>query len=147
MAESSDSLDWRPWGQEAFAQAGADQKPVLLTVGATWSLGCAEILRTTYRDQIVRDLVARYFIPVWVDADDRPDINDRYNLGGWPTIAFLTPDGQLLGGQTFAEPTRMAALLERVASAYTARRTEFSSPAGLVPSTAASESASGSALH
>jgi len=145
MAESSDSLDWRPWGQEAFAQAGTDQKPILLTVGATWSLGCAEILRTTYRDQVVRDLVTRYFIPVWVDADDRPDINDRYNLGGWPTIAFLTPDGQLLGGQTFTEPTRMAALLERVASAYTARHTEFSSPAGVPPSTASSESASGSA--
>ena len=103
------------------------------------------MLRTTYRDQVVRDLVARHFIPVWVDADDRPDINDRYNLGGWPTITFVTPDGQLFGGQTFTEPTRMAALLERVASAYTARRTEFSSPAGLPPSTAASPCVSGSA--
>ena len=145
MAESSDSLDWRPWGHEAFAQAGADQKPVLLTVGATWSLGCAEMLRTTYRDQAVRALVARHFIPVWVDADDRPDINDRYNLGGWPTTAFLTPDGQLLGGQTFTEPTRMAALLERVASAYAERRAELSSPAGPPPSTATSTSGSDSA--
>lgn len=77
IAELSDSLDWRPWGREAFAQAHADQKPVLLTVGASWSLGCAEILRTTYRDDAVRELVDRHFIPVWVDADDRPDINDR----------------------------------------------------------------------
>ena len=87
------------------------------------------MLRTTYRDDVVRELVDRHFIPVWVDADDRPDINDRYNLGGWPTTAFLTPDGQLLGGQTFTEPARMAALLHRVAGAYAARRTEFSSGA------------------
>lgn len=138
MTESSDLLDWRPWGREAFAQAGADQKPVLLTVGAAWSLGCAEMLRTTYRDETVRNLVDRHFIPVWVDADDRPDINDRYNLGGWPTTAFLTPDGQLLGGQTFTEPTRMAALLERVASAYAARRGEITSPVAPPPRTGAS---------
>ena len=139
--DSSDSVDWRPWGREAFAQAGVDQKPVLLTVGATWSLGCAEMLRTTYRDEGVRDLVDRCFVPVWVDADDRPDINDRYNHGGWPTTAFLTPDGQLLGGQTFTDPTRMVALLERVASAYAARRAELSSPVGPPPSTVASASA------
>ena len=145
MTESPDSLDWRPWGREAFAQAGADQKPVLLTVGAAWSFGCAEMLRTTYRDEVVRGLVDRHFVPVWVDADDRPDINDRYNLGGWPTTAFLTPDGQLLGGQTFTEPTRMAALLERVASAYAARRAELSSPTGPQPTTVASTGGSGSA--
>ena len=88
MTESSRSLDWHQWGREAFAQADADQKPVLLTVGAAWSLGCAEMLRTTYQDGVVRELVERHFIPVWVDADDRPDINDRYSLGGWPTTAF-----------------------------------------------------------
>ena len=145
MTESSDLLAWRPWGREVFAQAGADQKPVLLTVGATWSLGCAEMLRTTYRDEAVRDLVDRHFIPVWVDADDRPDINDRYNLGGWPTTAFLTPDGQLLGGQTFTEPTRMVALLERVASAYAARRGELRSPVGPPPRTVPSPRDAGSA--
>lgn len=129
MTVSSDSVDWRPWGGEAFAHANAEQKPVLLTIGAAWSLGSAEMLRTTYRDDAVRGLVDRYFVPVWVDADDRPDINDRYNLGGWPTTAFLTPDGQLLGGQTFTDPTRMAELLQRVATAYAARRAEFGSVA------------------
>ena len=144
-SDSSDSLDWRPWGREVFEQAGVDQRPVLLTVGATWSLGCAEMLRTTYRDEVVRDLVDRHFIPVWVDADDRPDINDRYNLGGWPTTAFLTPDGQLLGGQTFTDPTRMAELLERVAGAYAARRAELSAPASRPPGPVVSTTSSGSA--
>ena len=136
--DSSNSVDWQPWGREAFARAGVDQKPVLLTVGATWSLGCAEMLRTTYRDSDVRDLVDRCFVPVWVDADDRPDINDRYNLGGWPTTAFLTPDGQLLGGQTFTEPVRMAALLERVATAYATRGAELGAPVDPTSRTGAS---------
>ena len=128
--ESVDALDWQTWGPEAFAQAEAEQKPILLTVGAAWSFGCAEMLRTTYRDVEVRQLVERFFVPIWVDADDRPDINDRYNLGGWPTTAFLTPTGQLLGGQTFTDSIRMAQLLQQVSSAYATRHEEFNSAEG-----------------
>lgn len=128
--ESFDSLDWQTWGPEAFAQAETEQKPILLTVGAAWSFGSAEMLRTTYRDAEIRQLVERFFVPIWVDADDRPDINDRYNLGGWPTTAFLTPTGQLLGGQTFTDSTRMAQLLQQVSSAYATRHEEFGLAAG-----------------
>ena len=130
MMESVDALDWQTWGPEAFAQAEAEQKPILLTVGAAWSFGSAEMLRTTYRDVEVRQLVERFFVPIWVDADDRPDINDRYNLGGWPTTAFLTPTGQLLGGQTFTDSIRMAQLLQQVSSAYATRHEEFNSAEG-----------------
>jgi uncharacterized protein YyaL (SSP411 family) len=145
MTELSGLLDWRSWGGEAFAQAGADQKLVLLTVGVAWSFECAEMLRTTYQDEAVRDLIDRHFIPIWVDADERPDINDRYNFGGWPTTAFLTPDGQLLGGQTCTEPIRMVALLERVGSAYATHRGALSSSVRSLPTTVVSPRDSGSA--
>ena len=125
MLTSSHSVDWRPWGAEAFAEAEAEQRAVLLSVGVSWSLGCAQMLRTTYCDRSVLDLIDRRFIPIWVDADDRPDINDRYNLGGWPTTAFLTSDGQFLGGQTFTESGRMADLLQQVADAYASRLPEL----------------------
>ncbi len=72
---------------------------------------------TTYRDDDVRELIERRFVPILVNADDRPDVADRYGLGGWPTTAFLTPDGRVLGGQTFTGPAEMVALLERVARA------------------------------
>lgn len=129
------SLEWLPWGTAAFDQARETQRPVLLTVGATWSLGCAEMHRTTYQDPSVLELVNDAFVAVWVDADERPDIADRYGLGGWPTTAFLTPDGHLLGGQTFTDPSRMADLLTRVAKAFDARRVELSAsgPTAVVP--------------
>ena len=126
MTPPSLSPDWLPWGSAAFERARDAQRPILLTIGTTWSLGCAEMNRTTYRDPSVLELVNDSFVPVWVDADDRPDIGDRYGLGGWPTIAFLTADGRLLGGQTFTEPSPMVLLLTRVAEAFNARRAELS---------------------
>ena len=77
--------------------------------------------RTTYRDPVVCGLIQQRYIPVWVDADRRPDVNERYNLGGWPTTAFLTPAGQLLGGETYVPPDRMAMLLRRVGDAFDGR--------------------------
>ena len=77
--------------------------------------------RTTYRDPVVCGFIQQRYIPVWVDADRRPDVNERYNLGGWPTTAFLTPAGQLLGGETYVPPDRMAMLLRRVGDAFDGR--------------------------
>ena len=83
------------------------------------------MVRTTYSDPIVCRLIERRFMPVWVDADRRPDISERYNLGGWPTTAFLTPTGRLLGGETYVEAGRMAGLLTQVADAFASRRAEL----------------------
>lgn len=98
---------------------------MLLAVGAAWCPACAGMARTTYRDPAVCDVIERHYVPVRVDADRRPDIGERYTLGGWPTTAFLTPTGQLLGGETYVEPPRMARLLRRVAEAYERRRDEL----------------------
>ena len=119
-------MAWLPWSGEAFARARAECAPVLLAIGAAWCRGCAEMARTTYRDPAVCELIARHFVPVAVDADRRPDVSERYSLGGWPTTAFLTPAGRLLGGETFVDPGRMATLLERVAEAFARRREEIS---------------------
>lgn len=97
-------------------------------IGTRWSYGCAEMYRTTFQDGEVNGLIAGGFVPVQVDADERPDINNRYHLGGWPTIAFLTPDGRLLGGQRFTGPRSMADLLHRVARAFDARAAELMTP-------------------
>ena len=91
MGDPSGGITWLPWGREAFARAQADEAPILLAIGASWCRWCSEMSRTTYRDPAVRQLIDRRFVPVWVDAARRPDVNERYNLGGWPTTAFLTP--------------------------------------------------------
>jgi hypothetical protein len=133
MNESLQFPDWLPWGLEAFTRARESGKPILLTVGAAWSFGCAEMVRTTYRDPSVVERVRRDFVCVWVDADERPDISERYNLGGWPTTAFLTAGGQMLGGETFTDPVRMTKLLTRVVEAFAARRDELTAPATSPP--------------
>ena len=118
-------VDWLPWGRAAFAWAADERRPVLLAVGAAWCAACAGMGRTTYSDPAVCDLIERHYVPVRVDADRRPDIAERYTLGGWPTTAFLTPDGQLLGGETYVDPPRMALLLRRVAGEFERRRDEL----------------------
>jgi uncharacterized protein YyaL (SSP411 family) len=118
-------VPWEPWSAAAFARASREAKPVLLSITAAWCGACHEMDRTTYADPGVAALVAERFVPVRVDADHRPDINERYNLGGWPTTAFLTADGQLITGGTFIAVDRMPGVLTRVAEAFAARVVEY----------------------
>jgi hypothetical protein len=74
--------------------------------------------RTTYSDPRVIRMLKERFIPIRVDADKRPDIQDRYLLGGWPTTAFLVPDGRILTGTTFVPPDAMAQKLQEVDALY-----------------------------
>jgi uncharacterized protein YyaL (SSP411 family) len=114
-------IDWQEWDSAAFARAARERKPVLLSITAAWCDACHEMDRTTYAAPEVDAIVRERFIPVRVDTDRRPDINERYNLGGWPTTAFLTPDGELMTGGTFVSAERMRGVLERVAAAFEER--------------------------
>jgi hypothetical protein len=107
-------VHWLPWGSEAFLRARAEAKPVLLSIVTPWSNGCREMDRVCFRDEGTAALINDRLVPVRVDADHRPDIADRYDLGGVPTTAFLTPDGRLLGGGTFVPPDRLRAAVARV---------------------------------
>jgi len=111
-------IDWQPWNPDAFALAARERKPVLLSIAAAWCGACHEMDRTTYADAEVAAVVRERFVPVRVDADRRPDINDRYNLGGWPTTAFLTPGGGLITGGTFVAAAAMPGVLTRVAAEF-----------------------------
>ena len=73
---------WLEWSAEAFDRAAAARKPVLLSLVTAWSDECATMDATTYSHPSVESLVADRFIAIRVDADRRPDINERYNLGG-----------------------------------------------------------------
>ena len=98
---------------------------MLLSISATWCHWCHEMDRTSYSDPAVVSLINDRFVPVRVDADERPDINERYNLGGWPTTAFLTPEGDVICGGTYVPVERMAALLDQVARAFAERSAEI----------------------
>ncbi len=84
---------------------------------------------TTYADPAVVSLVGERFVAIRVDADRRPDISERYSLGGWPTTAFLTADGALVGGGTFVSLDRMASALRHAADAFETRAAEITANA------------------
>ena len=117
MNPTSNGIDWLPWGPDAFSRARAEEKPILLSIVAPWSAGCREMDRVSYADAGIARTVAEQLIAIRVDADQRPDLADRYDFGGLPTTAFLTPKGQVLGGGTFVAPDRLHTALARLRGA------------------------------
>jgi uncharacterized protein YyaL (SSP411 family) len=112
------AIAWLPWSAASFARARTERKPVLLSIAPTWCRNSVEMDRSSFADPDVVARVGLRYVPIRVDADRRPDICERYSLGGWPTTAFLTPEGGLLGGGTYVDHERLADVLERVADAF-----------------------------
>ena len=118
-------IDWLPWARSTFDRAQAEDKPVLLSISAAWCHWCHEMDETTYSDPDVQSLLSSNFLAVRVDNDHRPDINARYNVGGWPTTAFLTPHGGLIGGATYLPPDQFIAMLSELQDAYRADKPQL----------------------
>ena len=111
-------IQWWQWGEAAFERARAEDKPVLLSISAVWCHWCHVMDETSYSDLEVIRLIDRLFIPIRVDNDQRPDINARYNMGGWPTTAFLTPNGDVISGGTYMPPEQLKSALASVSESY-----------------------------
>ena len=118
-------IEWRGWSDGAFEEAGRLDRPILLSISAVWCHWCHVMDETTYSNAGVIDLMNREYVPIRVDNDLRPDINQRYNMGGWPTTAFLTSSGEILTGATYLPPDQMADALARIASYYRTQRPEI----------------------
>ncbi len=130
---------WREWNGAAFAQAQAEDKPILLDIGAVWCHWCHVMDRESYENAEVARIINDSFIPVKVDRDERPDIDARYQVavsaltgqGGWPLTAFLTPDGRPFYGGTYFPPDDrtgrpgMQRLLEAIAHNYRTHRNQI----------------------
>lgn len=111
-------VDWQPWGPAAFAKAQEEDKPVLLSISAVWCYWCHVMDETTYTDPDVQEIIRDNFVAVRVDNDHRPDINSRYNVGGWPTTGFLTGHGGLIGGATYLPPDQLISMMAELIDAY-----------------------------
>ncbi len=102
-------VQWHAWGEAAFARAQAEDKPILLDIGAVWCHWCHVMDRESYEDPEIAALINEHFVAVKVDRDERPDVDARYQAavsaisgqGGWPLTAFLTPDGRPYFGGTY----------------------------------------------
>lgn len=111
-------IEWSSWSREAFEKAKKEGKLILLDLSAGWCHWCHVMDETTYSDKHVIDTINSKFIPVRVDIDERPDISERYNRGGFPTTAFLSDKGESVWGGTYVPPQDMKRIMEAVLSAH-----------------------------
>ncbi|MGE0405618.1 MAG: thioredoxin domain-containing protein [Candidatus Korobacteraceae bacterium] len=129
---------WHEWGEEAFALAQRENKPILLDIGAVWCHWCHVMDRESYESPEVAEIINEHYIAVKVDRDERPDVDSRYQAavsamtgqGGWPLTAFLTGDGKPFYGGTYFPPVEnfgrpsFSRVLLTIANAYREKRDE-----------------------
>jgi len=112
------SIKWLPWSERSFKKAQDDRRPVLLSISATWCHWCHVMDDNTFSNETVIDTINDQFIPIRIDNDKRPDINRRYNMGGWPSVAFLTPSKKVITGTTYEPPDTLLKLLNEVSDYF-----------------------------
>ncbi len=137
-------IDWHEWGDAAFARAKAENKPILLDIGAVWCHWCHVIDRESYENPEIAAVINQHFVAVKVDRDERPDVDARYQSaisalsgqGGWPLTGFLLPDGRPFFGGTYFPPEDrygrrgFKSILLLVADAFQNKRAELDQSAG-----------------
>ncbi|HUY53941.1 MAG TPA: thioredoxin domain-containing protein [Candidatus Nanopelagicaceae bacterium] len=134
----SNPVDWFPWGEEAFARARAEDRPILLSVGYSSCHWCHVMAHESFEDGATAALQNRLFVSIKVDREERPDVDRVYmealqamtGSGGWPMTVFLLPDGRPFFAGTYFPPQDRHGLpsfrrvLEAVEQAYRERRGE-----------------------
>ncbi len=137
-------IRWHEWGEEAFSRAKAENKPILLDIGAVWCHWCHVMDRESYESDKIAEIVNDKFIAVKVDRDERPDVDSRYQTavaaisgqGGWPLTVFLTAEGKPFYGGTYFPPVdsmgrpSFTKILLAIAEAYNDRRDDVEREAG-----------------
>ena len=118
-------INWLEWGKEAFEKAKKEDKPILLDLTAVWCHWCHVMDATSYSDEQCTKIINEDFVPVKVYIDKRPDIRERYNMGGFPSTVFLNPEGHIIAGETYVPPERFKLVLEAVKDSYKKRKDEI----------------------
>ena len=138
LQHAHNPVDWYPWGDEAFAKARAEDKPVLLSVGYSACHWCHVMEHESFENPEIAGVMNQHFVSVKVDREERPDVDQIYmqavqsltGHGGWPMTVFLTPDGAPFYGGTYFPPVDrhglpgFPRLLEAIADAWANRRGE-----------------------
>ena len=143
LQHAHNPVDWYPWGDEAFAKARRENKPIFLSIGYSTCHWCHVMERESFENDAVAAVLNRDFVPIKVDREERPDVDRIYMNalmqamglgGGWPLNAFLTPD---LEAVLTAAPTSrpharygrpgLIQVLPRVHEVWTERRAEVES--------------------
>lgn len=112
LQHARNPVDWYPWGEEAFARARAEDKPIFLSIGYSTCHWCHVMERESFENEEIARLFNDYVVAVKVDREERPDIDQLYmtflqamtGQGGWPMNLFLTPERKPFYGATYIPP-------------------------------------------
>ena len=139
LQHADDPVDWYPWGDEAWARAVAEDKPVFVSIGYASCHWCHVMQRESFASPEIAERLNAGFIAIKVDREERPDLDAAYlealqtlmGDAGWPMSIFLTPQRKLFFGGTYFPPSArdqlpsFAAVLESVADEWKDSRTEL----------------------
>jgi hypothetical protein len=126
MQHAHNPVDWYPWGEEAFAKAKAENKPIFLSIGYSTCHWCHVMARESFDDEHIAAILNLYFVSIKVDREQNPDIDEIYmtgvqlisGRGGWPMSSFLTPEGQPFFGGTYYPAQEFTQLIKQVHLAW-----------------------------
>jgi uncharacterized protein YyaL (SSP411 family) len=112
LLHAHDPVDWYPWGEEAFARARREGKPIFLSVGYFSCYWCHVMEREVFSRPDLAELLNRDFVSIKVDREERPDVDEIYITAnevltgspGWPNSLFLTPDLKPFYAGTYIPP-------------------------------------------
>ncbi len=138
LQHAHNPVDWYAWGEQAFAKARAEDKPVFLSIGYSACHWCHVMERESFENEGVAAILNEHFVSIKVDREERPDIDSIYmqavqlmtGHGGWPMSVFLTPDGGPFYAGTYFPPDDRHGMpgfkrvLAHVAEAYRSRRND-----------------------
>ena len=139
LQHAANPVNWYPWGDEAFQEAKQLDKPIFLSIGYATCHWCHVMEKESFEDPEVASLINDNFIPIKVDREERPDIDQIYmavcqavtGAGGWPLTVLLTPDKKpFFAGTYFPKESRfgrvgMVELIPQVASLWAQKRGEL----------------------
>ena len=109
---STGRVVWRAWARRDSARRA--DLPLFLFLSSRRSVWCRDMAVRCFEDPELASEIGQGTFPVWVDVDQRPDLAERYGMGGWPSVVFLMPDGAWITGATYLDPVDLLDLLRRV---------------------------------
>jgi len=132
LQHAHNPVDWYPWGEDAFAKARRENKPIFLSVGYSTCHWCHVMAHESFENEDVAAIMNREFVNIKVDREERPDVDRVYmtfvqattGSGGWPMSVWLTPDLKPFVGGTYFPPDErygqpaFKKVLERIATAW-----------------------------
>ncbi len=118
-------ISWHHWGQAVFDEAARTDKPIFLLITSSWCQWCHIMDETTLSEPSIISILNRDYVPIRVDSDLRPDINQRYNQNGWPSVVLLSSEGEILWGGVYVPPKQMLYYLGHIRRYYSEHRYEI----------------------